>query len=379
MTTVIKNGFVISSDFKEFSKRDLILENGYIVEKASDLSEVKEIDAEGKYVLPGLIDIHNHGACGSNYSSDSDFRPARLYAAKEGVTSVVVSPGGRPLDELIEQTKTILSKKDESCGAKFIGIHYEGPFISESKKGAMKTPDDVPTVESFIKLVEVAGDFVKIMTIAAEVPNAIEIIKEGKKRGIRMSLGHTDATYEEAMSAIDAGAVGATHTFNAMRSLLHRDPGVLGAVLTDDRVSCEVICDMVHLAPATVKLIYAAKGSDNFIIVSDNGAQTGLPDGEYKIGEFIKTIKNGVCTVNGGKTIAGSMQSMSSGARNLLKLGIPMNEVSKMASYNPALAVSVEKEIGSIDVGKRADVIIVDADFNVEYTFIDGELFEKGN
>jgi N-acetylglucosamine-6-phosphate deacetylase len=329
-------------------------------------------------VLPGLIDIHNHGACGSNYSFDSDFRPARIYAAREGVTSVLASPGGRPLDELIEQTKNILSNKDESCGAKIIGIHYEGPFISESKKGAMKTPDDIPTVESFIKLVEVAGDFVKIMTIAAEVQNATEIIKEGKKRGIRMSLGHTDATYDEAMGAIEAGAVGATHTFNAMRSLLHRDPGVLGAVLTDDRVSCEVICDMVHLAPAIVKLIYAAKGSDNFIIISDNGAQTGLPDGDYKIGEFIKTIKNGVCTVNEGKTIAGSMQSMSSGARNLIKLGIPLSEVSKMGSYNPALAISMEKEIGSIDIGMRADIIVVDESFNVGCTFIDGELFEEG-
>ena len=186
-----------------------------------------------------------------------------------------------------------------------------------------------------------------------------------------MSIGHTMASYEEAMRAIEAGAEGATHVFNAMRSLNHRDTGVLGAVLTDDRVTCETICDLVHLAEPTVRIVYNCKGADGMILISDAGPQTGLPDGEYLFGKTKKIIKNGVSTLPNG-TIAGSTKPVSYGAQNLVKMGIPINKVSKMGSYNPAKAIGMDDEIGTIETGKRANIIIVDEAFNINKVFIYG-------
>ncbi|MBE6537031.1 MAG: N-acetylglucosamine-6-phosphate deacetylase [Ruminococcaceae bacterium] len=376
MTIIIKNGFVINPDFSGFSKRDVIIENGRITEKASDNSKIKQIDAEGKYVLPGLIDIHNHGALGITYANADSFDAALEYCAKEGITSVLPTLYVNSIDNLILQTEKIIEKKDAfHGGANILGIHVEGPFISEKKTGAMRASADKPTVESLSRLIASGKGFIKVMTIAPEVENAAELIKEGVRHGIRMSIGHTDADYVEAMAAIEAGATGSTHTFNAMRPFNHRESGVLGAVLTDKRVSCEMICDLVHLSEATIRLIYAAKGSDNVILISDNIPPAGLPDGDYMVDGILNTVKDGLCTVNDGKTIAGSIQSQVTGAKNLIKLGIPINEVSKMSSYNPALAIGMENELGSIENGKRGDIIIVDECFNVEHTILNGEMF----
>ena len=374
MATIIKNGLVILPDFSGFTTEPLIIENGYIVDKITDDSSVTEIDAEGGYVLPGLIDIHNHGALGISYSSlDDDFEAALSFAAKEGITSIAPTLYVNSIDNLTVQVENILNKRDSyKNGARMIGIHVEGPFIASNKTGAMRAPSDKPTVESFRRLVDSANGFIKVVTIAPEVENAEEIIKEGKKLGIRMSIGHTDATYETAAAAINAGATGATHTFNAMRPFSHRDPGVLGAVLTDKRVSCEIICDFIHLAEGTIKLICAAKGSDNVIVVSDNIAPAGFPNGDYVVDNILNTVKDGVCTVNEGKTIAGSIQSQTKGARNLIKIGIPLNEVSKMCSFNPARAIGVDDKVGSLAAGKIADIIIADEELNVKKTLING-------
>ena len=373
MVTIIKNGWVINHNFTGFSKKSLIIENGRITNEITEKSKIEEIDAEGKYILPGLIDIHNHGALGISYSSFDSFEPALNYCASEGITSVVPTLYVNSIDNLILQVQNILKQK-QLCksGANIVGIHVEGPFISQNKTGAMRAPSDKPTTENFSRLVNSANGFIKVVTIAPEVENAPDIISEGRRLGVRMSIGHTDSTYNEAMTAIEAGATGSTHTFNAMRPFNHRETGVLGAVLTDDRVSCEIICDFVHLSEATIKLVYKAKGIDNVIIVSDNIAPAGLPNGEYVVDGIVNTVKAGICTVNDSKTIAGSIQSQTVGAKNLIKLGIPLNEVSKMASYNPARAIGMEKEIGSIEVGKRADIIITDNSFNVMHTFVNG-------
>ena len=374
MATIIKNGRVILPDFSGFSSEPLLIENGYVVDKITDASNVTEIDAMGGYVLPGLVDIHNHGALGISYSDvDGDFERALAFSLSEGITSVVPTLYVNSIDNLTVQIDNILKKRDSFNGvARMVGIHVEGPFIASNKTGAMRAPSDMPTVENFKNLVDSANGFIRVVTIAPEVENAEDIIKEGKKRGIRMSIGHTDASYDTAIAAINAGVSGATHTFNAMRTFSHRDPGVLGAVLTDERVSCEIICDLIHLAGATIKLVYAAKGSDNVIVVSDNIAPAGFPNGDYVVDGILNTVKDGVCTVNEGKTIAGSIQSQTAGARNLIKLGIPLNEVSKLCSFNPARAIGMDNEIGSLAVGRRADVIISDEYLNVKHTIMNG-------
>ena len=374
MATIIKNGLVILPDFSGFTTEPLLIENGYIVNEIKDSSDITEIDAKGGYVLPGLIDIHNHGALGISYSNvDDDFGVPLSFAASEGITSIAPTLYVNSIDNLTVQINNILDKRNSyKNGARMLGIHVEGPFIASNKTGAMRAPSDKPTVESFRRLVDAAKGFIKVVTIAPEVENAKDIIKEGNRLGIRMSIGHTDATYETAKAAIDAGATGATHTFNAMRPFSHRDPGVLGAVLTDSRVSCEIICDLIHLAEGTIKLVCSAKGSDNVVVVSDNIAPAGFPNGDYVVDGILNTVKDGVCTVNEGKTIAGSIQSQTRGARNLIKFGIPLNIVSKMCSYNPACAIGMDDKIGSIAEGKIADIIITDENLNVKNTFING-------
>ena len=372
MITLIKNGKVIDKDFKGFTERELWVEDGRITDAPTSNNDVNVVDAKGNYVLPGLIDIHNHGSKGIYYGTASDFKNALEYTVKAGVTSVLPSIGVLPLDEFLAAIKSIVNKKkSEALGIMIDGIHLEGPFISIEKKGAMRMPSIEATVENFNKMIDAGEGLVKIMTIAPERENAPEIIAEGKTRGIRMSVGHTMATYEETVRAIDAGASGATHTFNAMRSYNHRESGVLGAVLTDNRVTCETICDFVHLAEPTVRIINKCKGVDGMILISDAGAQTGMPDGEYVFGGTTKIVKNGVSTLPNG-TIAGSTKPMSYGAQNLVKMGFSMNEVSKMGSYNPAKAIGMDNEIGSIESGKRANIIIVDEAFNVNSVFLDG-------
>lgn len=374
MATIIKNGLVILPDFSGFSSEPLLIEGGYIVDKITDGADITEIDAEGGYVLPGLVDIHNHGALGISYSdTNADYSDALAFSASEGITSVVPTLYVNSVDNLTVQIDNLLKKRDSFKNkARMIGIHVEGPFIASNKTGAMRAPADKPTVDAFKRLIGSADGFVKVVTIAPEVENAAEIIKEGRRCGIRMSIGHTDASYTEALRAIDAGATGSTHTFNAMRTFSHRDPGVLGAILTDKRISCEIICDLIHLAEGTIKLVYSAKGSDNVIVVSDNIAPAGFPNGDYMVDGILNTVKDGVCTVNEGKTIAGSIQSQTAGARNLIKIGIPLNEVSKMCSYNPARAIGMDGELGSLAHGRLADVIITDGELNVKHTFING-------
>ena len=374
MKTIIKNGKVILPDFKSFSESNLLIEDDRIVGFCDSEKADKVIDAKGKYILPGLIDIHTHGSSGGIYASTKNIEDALIYSAKAGVTSVAATIGNFPMDHLISYIQNVVCyAKKQSEGANIAGIHLEGPFISMEKKGAMQPPSIEATVENFNKLIDAGEGLVRVMTIAPERENALEIIKEGKKRGVRMSIGHTVASVKETEAAIMAGATGATHTFNAMKSLLHRDPGVLGGVLTSPEVTCEVICDFVHLAPATVKLIYLAKGVDGMILISDSGPQTGLPDGEYSFGGFIKVVKDGMCVLKGTTTISGSVRPISYGAKNLLKLGIPINEVSQMGSYNPAKALGIDSDVGSIEEGKRADIIIVDGEFNVECVLVRGE------
>ena len=371
MKILIKGAYAVKADCSGFDRRDLLIEDGKIVDSLSGEPD-KVISAEGKYLLPGLIDIHTHGSFGvSYYGAEGDLEGAMKRNADAGVTTVIATVGVRPEEELITAIENVKRNAAENVpGAKIRGIHLEGPFVSQGKLGVMKS-DFLPcSIENFEKLYAAADGMLKVMTIAPEREYATEVIAEGARRGVRMSLGHTLASYEEAMSGIEAGATGATHTFNAMAPLNHREPGVLGAVLTDPRVSCEAICDMVHLAPATVKLIAAAKGKERMILVSDTGLISGLGDGDYLLADGAwRYVRDGVCRTESG-SIAGSTYTMAHGARKLLELGFTLADIALVGAKNPAEAIGIGDLVGTLEAGKRADVIICDESFNVERVLV---------
>lgn len=372
MITKIIGGRVLSSDFNSFENKSVYMENGVIIAVTDkELPFGKLIDADGGLVIPGYVDIHNHGSLGNQYSYLTDFADMLDFNCRSGVTTVFPTVSTRPLEDTLAAIKNIRAQMGKHKGANIGGIHLEGPFLIQS--GAMKFPAVPPTDENFALLADALEGVHSAITIAPEVENALSAIKEGVRRGIRMSLGHTKATLDDANKAIECGARGITHVFNVMPAYHHRSPGLLGAALTDERVTCEAICDFIHLAPETVKIVYKLKGRDGMIMISDS-VFSGIPDGEYIEDGCVITVKNGLCTMPNG-TITGSSFTLADGARNLVSIGIPVCDVVKMASYNGALAMGCDDELGSIDEGKRADILITDDALNIRTVIKNGEIY----
>lgn len=371
---LIKNGFVLNGKTNKFEQADLNIENGIINNIGQDIAGDDVFDADGNYVIPGFIDTHIHGCVGVEFASpDEDFGKACKWLASEGTTAFAATVRALPVDRVVSAIRNILRESQKNRdGANVVGINLEGPFVSRKKSGVMNPPDiecNAETVELFAKE---ANGMLKIMTVAPERENAIDAIRTAVKNGVNVSVGHTEALYAETVAAIDAGATRATHVFNAMRPFSHRETGVLGAVLTDERVCCEMICDLVHLDEATIKMVCRLKGSENITLVSDTGFMSGLGDGEYIVDGRTRIVKDGVCRNTEGR-IAGSCVSMLAGARNLLKMGMPLESVSVMASENPAKAVGAFAKMGSIDIGKQADIIVCDKELNIKAVFVKGK------
>lgn len=370
---LIKNGLVLNGKTNRFEQTDLLIKNGiiYAVGKCEEQAEV--YDASGMNIIAGFIDTHIHGCVGVEFASpDEDFTKARKWLASEGTTAFAATVRALPPERVIAAEKNILREAErEVVGASVVGINLEGPFVSRAKSGVMNPPDIECNPETVKRFAEEAKGLLKIITIAPERENACEAIKTAVKNGVNASLGHTDATYAQSLNAIDAGATRATHVFNAMRPFSHRETGILGAVLTDDRITCEMICDLVHLDEATIKMVYRLKGYKNITLVSDTGFMSGLGDGEYLVDGRKRIVKDGVCRNIEGR-IAGSCVSMLAGAKNLLKIGIPLEEISVMASLNPAKALGASEMLGSVEVGKYADLIICDSELNIKNVFVKG-------
>lgn len=369
-----RNGIVLNGTNNKFERIDLRVANGKIFQLGVFPVENGDFDCEGNYVIPGFIDTHIHGSVGVEFASpDEDFSKARKYLAENGVTGFAATVRALPIDRSVAAEKNILREmKREGNGSRVLGINLEGPFVSKAKSGVMNPPDIECNVASAEELIKAGDGNLKIMTLAPERENAEEVIKKCVENGVNISIGHTDSSFEEADKAIKAGASRATHIFNAMKPLTHRDCGVLGAVLTDENVCCEMICDLVHLDAPTMKLVLKLKGYENVTLVSDTGFMSGLSDGEFVVDGRKRFVKDGVCRNADGR-IAGSCVPMTYGARNLLKLGVPLDEVSVMGSLNPAKALGIESEYGSLREGRYADLIVCDKELNIKAVFVGGE------
>lgn len=255
-----------------------------------------------------------------------------------------------------------------------LGAHLEGPFLSPEKPGAQIVENiRTPSKEEFDELLNASKKSIKLITIAPEVPGAIELIKHASSLGVTVSLGHSNAKYEEALAGIKAGASHATHLFNAMRAYHHREPGILGAVLENPKVSVELIMDLVHVHPSIIRLVCKLKPNDKVISVTDAIRATDMPDGVYK-NRYELHVKNGEARLPDG-TLAGSTLTLDKALHNLVfKLGIPLKDAVTMMTVNPAKDIRVDDEIGSIKVGKSADLVILDKNLNVMKTIVGGEI-----
>lgn len=341
-----------------------------------NLEDYEVIDAAGNFVAPGLVDIHIHGYLGED-ASDGNAEGLKKMAAgiaKNGVTSWCPTTMTIAKEELLKAFDVARAVKAETTcyGAKILGIHSEGPFINPSKKGAQPEEHILPPDAEFI--IENA-DILKLVTMAPEMKGALsEIDKIYRDGRVLVSMGHTGANFDEANAGIEVGVRHATHLFNAMTGLLHRNPGVVGAALSDERVSCELIADTFHVSPGLYKLVAKAKG-EKFCLITDCMRAGGMEDGDYTLGGQ-HVIKTGIqCLLEDG-TIAGSVLKLNEAVRNLhqhTELSLP--EVFACASLNPAKAIGEDSKIGSLKVGKCADIIICDDDINVVTTIIDGEIY----
>ncbi len=376
MILCIQNASVLTPGADGFEKRTVTVADDRIVENGPAPDRV--IDAAGLYLIPGLIDIHNHGSFGTFYPDpEADYSENRRRLASRGVTAVLPTASATPMERLLasihNMTRQIGRMKG---GAAMPGLHLEGPFISPNRTGAMVYPDIPCTVENFDRLYDAAGGLLRVMTLAPDRENAPEVAAHGAAKGVRMSAGHTAASYAQTEAAIDAGVTGATHTFNAMLGFEHREPGALGAVLTDDRVSCELIADFVHSHPASVKMAYRMKGAEKLILVSDNGVLTGMPVGEYDIKGYGKRVihPDRITTVDG--RLSCSRLTLDEDARHLLSLGVPLHEVCRMTSYNPAHAAGLDRDYGSVEPGRFADLILCGEELTIRRIFVGGEEIE---
>lgn len=370
-----KNANIYTEDF-QFHYGAFSVENGRFAEVLATNVPVDAIDLEGAYVIPGLIDVHNHGNSNADFS-DGDLEGVKTmaaYLAKHGVTSFAPASMTLPYEVLAAAFATAVQYRENTPAgsSRLVGIQMEGPFFSEKKKGAQNGAYlRLPDFEAFKKLYDDCGGLVKIVDVAAELEGAVEFTKKCSEF-TTVSIAHTDASYEDAKAVIDAGATHITHLYNGMPSIHHRKPGVIPAGSENENVQAELICDGLHIHPATVRLAFKMY-PDRIVLISDALRCCGMPDGEYTLGGQDITLSGGVARLHDG-TIAGSATNVYDCMRNTVSFGIPAETAIRSATWNPAKALGMEKEIGSIAPGKQADFVVCGKDLTRKQVYINGEL-----
>lgn len=355
----IINGQVF--DIKEgFVSRDVYTDGAYIAEKSGD--DVV-IDASDCYVIPGLVDVHFHGCVGEDFSDATAEGLQKIadYELSEGVTYICPAGMTLPEDQLTAICRTTAAhRKNNSGGAEVVGAHLEGPFLSMAKKGAQNGAFlHEPDADMLKRLQDAAEGSVRLVTVAAEEPNAMEFIKAAVDMGITVSLGHTTAGYDVASAAYAAGASHATHLYNGMPSLHHREPAVIGAAF-DAGARAELICDGIHIHGSVVRLTFAMFGAERMVLISDSLRATGMPDGIYPFGGQEIEVKGNRATIAGHpETLAGSVTSLMGCLRKAVEFGIPLADAVRAASLNPAEAIGIADRAGTVDVGKEASILLL--------------------
>lgn len=373
--------------FEEIFPGTIEVKDG-VIKKVYKGKNPKGENLEERIVSPGFIDIHTHGIGGFDITQSAMelseekvvntlFEMSKKYI-NHGVTYFLPTTVTAPHEALLvaaSGVKKAIENQDSFEGARIGGLHLEGPYINKEKKGA-QNPQFIrpPSISELKEYWEASGGNIKTITIAPEVRGAIEFIHYAKALDISISLGHTNATYEEAKLAIYAGANRATHLYNGMRTIHHREPGIVIASLESPQVYLELICDLIHVSPQMLKFTIKVAGTDRIVVITDSIIATDLSDGEYTLGGLEVVVKDGICRLkNGG--LAGSTLTMDDALKNLVNIGIPLRDALRMMTYNPAMVVGINK-LGAILPGYLADLVVLDENLSVERVYLGGNIVE---
>jgi N-acetylglucosamine-6-phosphate deacetylase len=379
---VIKNVKVYTED-KTFVEKEIVIRAGVFVDEddavvQGETSAEEVIDGQGCYAIPGLIDLHFHGCKGYDFCDGTReaIEEIAKYEASIGVTAIAPATMTLPVEELehILATAAEYKREAENSGADLIGINMEGPFISPKKKGAQDERNiigcDVDVCQRFL---DASEGLVKFIGIAPEESeNAVEFIRQMKGK-VNLSLAHTNADYDTAKAAFDAGACHAVHLYNAMPAFTHREPGVVGAVFDSRHVNAELICDGVHIHPAVVRATFEMLGAERMILISDSMRATGMPDGQYTLGGLDVNVAGNRATLVSDGVLAGSATNLMDCMKTAVKkMGIPLETAIASVTMNPAKALGVYDKYGSIAPGKNGNVVLLDKELELKRVVKDG-------
>lgn len=374
----------IITPFQLLEDRIIIIEKGKIIaitDKKEDLALLKNveiIEAQNKFIVPGYIDIHVHGGGGSDVM-DGEYEAIKQVAtthSRFGTTAFLPTTMTMTKDKIIKSLKSIHEARLKGTGtAEILGIHLEGPYINPEKKGAQKEEDiKKVSVEEFLEFNQASGNLIRLVTIAPEMPGAIDFIRWLHQQGIIVSVGHSNATYKQVQEGIQAGLSHVTHIFNAMRGLHHREPGVVGAALSSPKLIVEMIADGIHLHPIVLKMLTQIKESEKLVLITDAMRATGFKEGTYDLGGQEVIVTQGQAKLKNG-TLAGSVLTMDKAVKNLVtKVGISLLNAVQMASYNPAKCLGIDDKKGSLELYKDADIVILNKNLETELTMVAGKV-----
>jgi len=382
MSLILRNAHIVTP-FRIINHSSLVIEQNRISAigdesvRKIDNSRDTVLDLEGLYVVPGFVDLLVHGGAGYGFTDDSPEALDQLsrYFFSHGTVGLLAGLYSQEEAALSDDIRRIRQYVETHPDGNIWGIHLEGPFINPEFKGAMRGEWLwLPDVERWRRLYMAGGSAIKMMTIAPELPGAYEVMREAARMGVVLSIGHSGASFEQIDEAIDNGAAHVTHLFNAMKPFHHREPSLITASLLRTELKVELIADGFHVHPEVMQLLYHIKGEGGIVLITDSILAGGMPDGTYTFMNQEITVKDRKAFLPDG-TLAGSTLTLEAAVRTMVKeVGVPITSAVRMASLNPVRVLGLEHRKGIVAVGKEADLAVLDSDFNVHLTIIQGSI-----